>query len=1517
MPKSRLLLSLSLAMLAALAGPLNPAHATSAPVAAYGFEDSAPSTVGDSSVFGNAGTVQGGATRTAGRFGSSLSFDGVDDRVRIADAGSINLATGMTLEAWVKPTSTSGWHTVLMKERITDLSYALYGSGSDYPGSFVATDGETGNARSPGPLTANTWAHLAATYDGTTLRTYVDGELAGSTTQSSGPIIPGDGALWIGGNGIWGEHFKGAIDEVRIYDRALSAAAIQADMTTPVGAPASSAPGLPPSEGGTWTAPQNWPLVAVHASMLSDGKVVAWDAFDAAPQSEHVWDPVSGTFQPMPSGINLFCAGHALLPDGRLFVAGGHELAYVGLRDTRLLNPLTGSWTAGPDMARGRWYPTTTTLPDGRVLIVSGDGIRPGPNDPFFVRPSDTIPEVYDPKTNTMASIPSAGRLMPLYPFMFVAPDGRVVDAGPDTTTRLLNVQTGQWSTLASQSPITGGSAVMYRPGKILKTGAWTDTDFGNPPIGNGAAVLDLDQGVPAWRTTTPTKWARTYHTLTVLPDGDVLSLGGQARFNANSLADSPVLQPEIWDPDSDTWTAMASSVRPRGYHNTSLLLPDGRILLAGSGRLDGSLMANETTAEIFSPPYLNQGPRPTITSAPSTTSYGQTFEIGTPDVDRIAKVSLVRIGSVTHNFNMDQRWQQLSFRKVGSKLEIDAPTSANTAPPGIYYVFILDANGVPSKAAIVSIPANGATGPDTTAPTSPGAVSATGGTDRVMVNWSASTDDVGVTRYLVHRSATAGFTPTAATRVATVTTGTSYADTGLAPGTYYYRVVAEDQAGNASAPSAQASGGPLVDATAPTVALTAPASGAVLRGAAAVTATASDNAGVTGVQFRLDGANLSSEDTTAPYSVNWDTTTATAGAHALSAIARDAAGNTKTAATVAVTVDNSAPTGPQPVAAYSFDEGAGTTVGDATGKGHTGTIREAVWTAAGRNGKALTFDGVNDWVSVDDATDLRLTNAMTIEAWVNPTKVDGWRTAIIKERSGDLAYSLYTSGQNRPSIHLVNGSATAGSALALNAWTHLAATYDATTIRLYVNGVQVATQARANALSGSAGALRIGGNSVWGEWFAGKVDDVRVYDKALTAAQIQTDMAMPVGTPAAPDTTPPSAPGSLATANGLGRVTLTWSAATDDVGVARYQVHRSASTGFTPSAANRIATVTSGTTYADTGLAAGTYRYRVIAEDQAGNVGAPSAETAGSALADTTAPTISLTAPTPATTVRGAATVSATAADDVGVAGVQFRLDGAALGVEDTTAPYSVVWDSTTAAAGAHTLTAVARDAAGNVTTAAGVPVTVDNSAPPGPTPVAAYSFEDGAGTIVTDVTGKGHTGTIREASWNTSGRNGKSLTFDGVNDWVTVADATDLRLVGAMTVEAWVKPAKVDGWRTALIKERSGDLAYALYSSGQNAPSFYGTSGSATAPSAPALNAWTHLAATYDATTIRLYVNGAQVASAARTNALVASAGALRLGGNNIWGEWFAGALDDVRVYDKTLTPAQIAADMSTPVG
>jgi hypothetical protein len=210
----------------------------------------------------------------------------------------------------------------------------------------------------------------------------------------------------------------------------------------------------------------------------------------------------------------------------------------------------------------------------------------------------------------------------------------------------------------------------------------------------------------------------------------------------------------------------------------------------------------------------------------------------------------------------------------------------------------------------------------------------------------------------------------------------------------------------------------------------------------------------------------------------------------------------------VAFTI-SAAPTGL--VAAYGFDEASGTTVADASGSGNTGTISGATRTVDGRYGGALSFDGVNDRVTVPHAASLALTTGMTLEAWLAPTSLGGWRTALLKERTGGLSYALYASDDAAAPTVYGRASAEVGptgaSPLALTAWTHLGGTYDGTTLRLYVNGVQVATQALSGALAAGTQPLSIGGNGVWGEWFAGRIDEVRVYNRALTAADIQADM--------------------------------------------------------------------------------------------------------------------------------------------------------------------------------------------------------------------------------------------------------------------------------------------------------------------------------------------------------------------------------------------------------------------------
>jgi hypothetical protein len=1075
----------------------------SSPVASFGFEE-AGGAVAVNETGGTDGDVQGASRENDGRFGRALNFDGEDDIVVVPDDPALGLTTGMTLEAWVRPDAATNWRTVLLKEA-GSMAYVLYANSHDeVPSVRAGIDGDVG-VEGTEPLDPSKWTHLAATYDGSLMRLYVDGEQV-SARSLPGELYPAEGALTIGANRLWGEHFSGHIDEVRIYNRRLTTEEIVTDMGRPV------VPGTPvppttdaPDHIGRFAAPQNWPITPVHLALTSDGKVAAWDGFDAALNSEHLWDPWTGQFDAVPTGRNLFCAGHIQLQDGRLLVAGGHIQAYEGTKDTNLFSPQTETWQRGADMEYARWYPSVTGLPDGRVFVISGDNVTLGdPNDPNAPVPltnaSQTVPEIYDPATDNWIQLDSASRRMPLYPFMFVLPDGRLFDAGPDRMTRTLNLQTGTWTNVGT-SPIDGMSAVMYQPGKILKSGTWADPEFPGRPVTNRSATIDMTASSPAWQEAAPMKYRRAYQTLTVLPDGKVLATGGQ-RATDGVDETTGVLPAELWDPQTNTWKTMASSRRPRLYHSSAILLPDGRVLLAGGGAFGTA--KNESSGEIYSPPYLFKGPRPQVTAAPDAIHYGQSFTVDTPDASRIEKVSLVRMGSVTHNFDMDQRFMELDATIEGDGLRIDGPANANTAPPGYYMVFLVDDQGVPSTGQILKVDS----AQDTQAPTGVTGLAATPQADGAVLNWNAASDNVGVDEYRVYRSQISGFTPSAANRVARVESGTTWTDRGRAAGTYYYRVRAVDKAGNLGPASGQAQSTVVGDTTAPTVSVTAPAAG-VVSAQTTVTANAADAIGVESVQFKLDGQDLGAPDTAAPFSLPWDTTTASDGHHSLTAVARDASGNATTSAAVAIDIRNTGV-----VAAYGFDEPSGTVAGDAIAA-HNGTISGAT-RVAGRFGQALSFDGTDDWVTIPYAADLNLSSGMTVEAWVRPSVLSSWRSVIMKEHTGALAYALYAnSAANQPLASVFTSSAvdaTGPPALGLQSWTHLAMTWDGGVLRLYVDGAEIASQPAGGTLVTGTGGLRIGGNAVRGEFFAGLIDEVRVYDRALTPARIAADMNAPVG---------------------------------------------------------------------------------------------------------------------------------------------------------------------------------------------------------------------------------------------------------------------------------------------------------------------------------------------------------------------------------------------------------------------
>jgi hypothetical protein len=874
-----------------------------------------------------------------------------------------------------------------------------------------------------------------------------------------------------------------------------------------------------PSVIGQFAGPFSWPLVSVHGILMPTGKVLLYDDHTTS-AGVQVWNPATGSLASRPyNANNLFCSGHTLLPDGRVLAAGGHVNAYVGIPDTTIFDPATETWSAAADMAQPRWYPTTTSLPDGRVLVISG-----ADNCPTCIDPNGThvgialVPEIYDPRANTWSPLPGASLSLPLYPHMHVLPDGRVLAVASQEdpiVSRALNIGAQTWTTF---DPVArdGGSSVMYRPGKILKTGTGRNPDYTPVPSAATAYVMDATAPSPTWRAIAPMSFARTQHNLVVLPDGNVLAVGGSTNTNVYDTAGC-VKTAEMWDATAETWRSLATMQEPRHYHSIALLLPDGRVLVAGGGRFGPDF----PSAEVYSPPYLFKGPRPGITSVASLLQFNSHFNVGTPDGARIAKVTLVRLGAPTHGFDENQRYVELAFTPVAGALDVTAPTSPNIVPPGHYMLFLVDTTGVPSVGSIVRFPAPWE---DSISPSAPGGLTGVAQLGKVDLTWTAASDNTGVALYNVHRGTLPGLVPTLANRVGQSATLT-FRDTGFATGNYVYDVTAQDVAGNIGAASNEFGVFLQADVTPPSSTLTAPASGATLTGVTTLQASASDDIGVAGVQFLLDGGNLGAEDTTSPYALSWNSGLAPNGPHTIAARARDAAGNPATSAGAAVTVANVVI--PGLAAAYSFDDGSGTLVRDSSTFLNNGTVSGATWTTSGHTLGALSYTP-NSYVQVPAAPSIDISGkGLTIEMWANitlsgavdyvllgkPWTASGqtypyYQYGIEYDTNGAHTLDFYfgdTSGQARGPFKMTPVTGT---------WTHIAYTYDGTSVKGYLNGTLALTAAATTDIQARGTVLRIGVDGALQQGYRGLIDDLRIYNRALTAAEILQDMASPVVLP-------------------------------------------------------------------------------------------------------------------------------------------------------------------------------------------------------------------------------------------------------------------------------------------------------------------------------------------------------------------------------------------------------------------
>jgi hypothetical protein len=447
---------------------------------------------------------------------------------------------------------------------------------------------------------------------------------------------------------------------------------------------------------------------------LPNGKVLIWDSVgqDAPEQMPDntftramVWDPTANTsVRRDVSGYNIFCAGYTQLANGNVLVVGGNKnSALDGIVQTHIFNWQTETWSRGPDMAAARWYPAVQALGNDEAVIVGG-----GP----------TIPEVYQTDGKLRRLTNASGYSDRLYAFLTTRPDGKVEFMGPPPQMNTINTSgTGAITATKARDSIdrTYGGFATYDIGKVLVAGGGDITEGGQTHVPTKTAVaVNVNDGSTSVRSTAPMSVGRRQHNLTILADGSVLATGGMSRATAANVdLDDPVFAAERWDPATETWTVLASASRVRQYHSSATLLPDGRVLTGGGGVCASCVSAGylEKNVEYFEPPYLykqdgsgQKATRPIISSAPSSATYGQDFDISSAQAGSIAKVGLVRLGAATHSQDQGQRYVPLSFTASSSSIKATAPANSNIAPAGYYMLFITDNAGVPSVAKMIKI---------------------------------------------------------------------------------------------------------------------------------------------------------------------------------------------------------------------------------------------------------------------------------------------------------------------------------------------------------------------------------------------------------------------------------------------------------------------------------------------------------------------------------------------------------------------------------------------------------------------------------------------------------------------------------------------------------------------------------------------------------------------------------------------------------------------------------------------
>jgi Galactose oxidase-like, Early set domain/IPT/TIG domain/Glyoxal oxidase N-terminus len=492
---------------------------------------------------------------------------------------------------------------------------------------------------------------------------------------------------------------------------------------------------------GQWsTLSGSMPINPIHTALLHNGKILVVAGSGNCPPSMSgcptgppygpangsgavLFDPTTGTFASFTLSWDMFCNGMLVLPDGRTFINGGSQAydPFLGQPKSAVFDPATNTFTDVQNMAHGRWYPTVTTLGDGRVMTFSGQDETSATNNAV---------EIYTVGSGWSTQY-IAPFTPPLYPRMHLLPNGKVFYSGSGTTSMLFDPVALSWTTMATtiySGTRTYGTSVLlpltpansYDP-RVMIMG-------GGSPATSTTEIIDLGASNPVWQSGPSMSQGRIEMNAVILPNGKILAVGGSVNDEDASTAS---LNADLYDPASNSFSSAGANTYPRLYHSVALLLPDATVWFAGGNPQRGSY---ESHMEIYRPGYLfnsngTSATLPTISGAPATISWNGTFTVSTPDAVSISSVVLVRPGAPTHAFDMEQRLVDLSFTTGSGTLSVTAPPNGNIAPPGYYMLFLLNSSGVPSVAKFVQLGASGSAPAPTVSAIAPSSGSSNGGT--------------------------------------------------------------------------------------------------------------------------------------------------------------------------------------------------------------------------------------------------------------------------------------------------------------------------------------------------------------------------------------------------------------------------------------------------------------------------------------------------------------------------------------------------------------------------------------------------------------------------------------------------------------------------------------------------------------------------------------------------------------------------------------------------------------------